>query len=468
MSQANFVKYTTNRLNMFKNTINSSFSLTKKNLSFITLVDNLATLYGFTVTDTRIGPMPKFGYYNSCITFNINTPSSKFVIIIANEDEKYELYFKRETGTECFYEMHDFKQFEKTIVEKFDELLEYDIFAKINFDFREKLGEEHAGKIVNGTEPGIIQLIIDNILLTCKPQIPDFKKSKTRLIEKEINFDVNIKLNEINLLDITLPQGSVINFILHYYTSGSFKFLIKFLKLFSRFNPKIENYNIKGCNTLFEIHINIGENNTLMKINFDGCVTLNSNPLSYIYYIEYVNSPNYIGGSNLLKLIYLITGSNMDEYNMLANVIIKEHGNLNRGERIKREPRIGLAEMARVKTPKVKTPKVKVPKNKKKTHKISKPKVPAFMHTVANHVPTKSQPYPLSFTSLERTIKTFNENHKNVLKRFLNDMTFEEFCTFKNTFNKQVGFSDDQTQLIQMLPNDRDYVVAFFKVYDLI
>jgi len=83
-------------------------------------------------------------------------------------------------------------------------------------------------------------------------------------------------------------------------------------------------------------------------------------------------------------------------------------------------------------------------------------------------VPTKSQPYPLSFTSLERTIKTFNENHKNVLKRFLNDMTFEEFCTFKNTFNKQVGFSDDQTQLIQMLPNDRDYVVAFFKVYDLI
>jgi hypothetical protein len=437
----------------------SSLTLTNDNLNCITTINNLITLYGFRLRNTQV---------------NSTFSNMKFLVDIGNTEKAtttcditvtsglgiYRLMFNSSVGTHCDYQSRDMKEIEKMIVDMFDKMLDYDLYAKIKFDFREKLGANTVAKFLETRDLDVVKLDVDGITLTCKALIPDFDKTKkNRLVEKEMMFSTNISLGGINISDTVLPQSNIITLVQNYSISWNLQFLIKFLKLFTRFDPRIEKYNQNTQNANFNIRVSSGKDKPDILISFDNFVTQYSNPLSYIYCMEYLGSSNHIVGSNLLKLVYLISGADMAEFNRLANVAVTEP----KPEKIPKA--IGLATKAKV--PKVKVPKVKKEK-KEKLVKIKKPKIPAFIHTAATYVPTKQQPYPLSFTTLERTIGTFNDNHKNVLRRFTNDMTFDEFCTFKNTFNRQVGFTPDQTHLIQMLPNDRDYMVAFLKVYDLI
>lgn len=458
-----------------------NFSLNQDNMIYITAITKLVQLYDFTIVDTKISGT------SSSMIFTIDANGIHNVITISKSNI-YRFDCQGEISN-VYYEHSDFKQIEKTMASVFDTLLEYNTYAKIKFDFREKLGASYAGNLFNTNSYDTIGLNIDGIIVTCKARIIDVEKSRqtTRHRDSEIMFDVSVKLGANNLMEMPMSGTSIIKFLQYYQTSYGLQFLIKFLKMFNKFNPEISNYSLDQSNTVFDISLkNLGNSKTYMNIYFRGIVTKFSNPLGHIYYIEYDDVPHYIVGSNLLKLVYLLCNLDLKEYYEVAN--IKEHiggkehrevrGKVHR-EVKKKEIKVEDKKKTR-ETKKQEKERKKGEKRKEKERKIREPKparaskaptrnrLPAFVKQAAEYVPTRNQPYPIPFTSLERTINTFGANHKNVLRRFNNNMTHEEFITFKNSFNNQVGFTQEQTQLIQMLPNDKDFVLAFFKVYDLV
>lgn len=441
-------------------------ALTKDNIACMSIINKLVDSYGFNLTNAKID--------NSSMSFIIDASGIECIINIAQIASSFFLNCKSEIGLNYKSETNDLRRMKKKISSVFKKLLSYNTYSKIKYDFREKLGQEYISCILNDSPYDSINLNVNDIIVNCKIIINTNKVQDSTIISNDNNtvsedpaeqtFNVIATLGLNKLIDTTLSQISVIKLIQYYYSSCELQFLVKTLNLFAKFNPQIIDFNDEESNSDFELVIhNLGPNKSSLKIFHKAIVSTFSNPLSQIYYIEYDDSPNYIEGSNLLKLLYIMTNSDMNEFRTFCNMKEEQENT-----RKTKTTRIKIPKAQRVKVPKaqkVKVPKVKVPKVK--APKCRNP-VPRFVREAATYVPSRHQPYPISFATLERTINTFNANHKAVLVRFNDPMTEENFIAFKNSFNSQVGFTADQAKLIQMLPNDKDYVMAFFKVYDLI
>jgi len=439
--------------------LSNQFTITGVNVHIISTVANLAELYGYVISDSKIN-------FNDTI-FNIVANEINCTITITKyNDNNYSFEYSTNVSLGEKLQNIEYKHIEHSIDRLFSKLQEHISYSKIKFNFKEQLGPVYVNKIINDTFD-TISLSIDDIIVICKTKL---NLEMVQHKDAKIEFDVNIKLGNNILAVTTLLQNDVIKLIKYYESCDGLKFLMNFMKILTRFNPKILSINFnEKPNAIFEMEINdLGEAKNTMKINLQSIVTSQSNPLDYIYCIQYAESCNFIVGTNLVKLLYLISGGNMEEYESICNIKHKKNTTekLPKGDK---QTRLLMKTAKKAKAKKAKAKKAKAPKVKApKVLRVKATRVPAFIQAAANYVPSRNQPYPLSFTTLERTIKTFGENHKAVLKRFTNSMTHAEFVEFKNAFNNQVGFTPEQTQLIQMLPDDKDYVIAFFKVYDLI